>query len=142
LQLKDPSKTQPRDDGGLSYFNFKPWVNLETLIIRPGKLSSFWTLLYSGFWFDTEPKFLYFLDSNKVWWNQYYAWLRGERNFPGDNPSMSILTKAEGAVLISLGLLPLTLIILGGYRCLAGLRSSIATANSIELTKMSIFLLY
>jgi hypothetical protein len=138
LQLKDPSKSQPRD-GRLSYFSFKPWEKIESPIIRPGKLSSFWTLLYSGFWFDTEPKFLYFLDSNKVWWNQYYAWLRGERNFPGDNPSMSIITKAEGAGLLSLGLFPLIIIIIGGYRCLAGLRNSIAMADLKELTKMSIF---
>ena len=56
----DPGLTQPRDDGRLDFVSFKPWESISAPIIVPGKMHSFWTLVYSGMWFDNEPKFLHF----------------------------------------------------------------------------------
>ena len=114
--------SQPRDNDGISFLSFKPWESVKTPILVPGKLNSFWTIIYSGMWFDTEPKYLYFMDSNTLWWKHYYDWLNGVDNYPGDNPSMSKVTIFEGSGLITLGLFPLLLFIIGGYRYLAGLR--------------------
>ena len=102
-------------------------------------MHSFWTLVYSGMWFDNEPKFLYFLDSNQDWWKHYYAWLRGEKGFPGDNPSMSHLTKLLGSGLLALGLLPLLLIMFGLYNYVRGSWKIPAETKEMEVVKMSIF---
>jgi len=135
----DPSLTQPHDKSRLDFISFKPWESITTPIIVPGKMHSFWTLVYSGMWFDNEPKFLYFLDSNQDWWKHYYAWLRGEKDFPGDNPSMSHLTKLIGSGLLALGLLPLLLIMYGLYNYFRGGWKILAKAKEMELVRMSIF---
>ncbi|MGO9139742.1 MAG: glycosyltransferase family 39 protein [Syntrophales bacterium] len=135
----DPSLTQPRDDGRLDFMSFKPWKSINAPIIVPGKMHSFWTLVYSGMWFDNEPKFLDYLDSNQVWWSNYYGWLRGERGFPGDNPSISHLTKLSGAGLIALGLFPLMLSIYGFYNCFRGNWKTSTNAKGMEVARMSIF---
>ena len=132
--------SQPRDEGGVGFLSFKPWESLKTPILAPGKLNSFWTIIYSGMWFDTEPKFLGFMDSNIAWWRQYYNWQnRGDNNFPGDNPSMSRFTILEGSGLIALGLFPLILGIIGGCHIIADLRNVCNKNKWIEATKMSIF---
>lgn len=131
---------QPHDEGGVSFLSFKPWESIKTPILVPGKLNSFWTIIYSGMWFDIEPKFLGFMDSNIAWWRQYYSWkYRGDNNFPGDNPSMSILTILEGSGLIALGLFPLILGIIGGCHIIADLRNVFNKFNWIEPIKMCIF---
>jgi len=135
----DPSLTQPRDEGGLNFISFTPWDSISTPIIVPGKMHSLWTLVYSGMWFDNEPKFLYFLDSNQDWWKNYYAWLRGEKGFPGDNPSMSSLTKITGSGLTALGLLPLLLIIYGFYSDLRGRWKIRADAKGTDGVWMTLF---
>jgi hypothetical protein len=137
--FKNPSANQPRDEGGVSFLNFKPWESIKTPILAPGKLNSFWTLIYSGMWFDTEPKFLYFMDSNSDWWFQYYSWLRGEDKFPGDNNSMSKLTILEGSTLITLGLFPTIFFIIGCYIYYARQQKILNKFNWNEATKMSIF---
>jgi hypothetical protein len=139
VKIKDPNVSQPRDKGGVNYFNFKPWETIKNPILVPGNLNSFWTLIYSRMWFDMEPKFLYLMDSNDSWWNHYYGWLRGEMKFPGDNPSMSKLTILTGSGLITLGLFPLFFFILGVGRYLAGLRNNFSKSNGTESLKMSIF---
>lgn len=139
LKLEDPSVRQPRDEGGVSFITFKPWESIKTPILVPGKLNSFWTLIYSGMWFDTEPKFLYFMDSNTAWWDHYFGWLRGEEQFPVDNPSMSKITILMGSGLITFGLFPLFFVIIGGYHYLRGLRNIFKEYNYREATKMSIF---
>jgi 4-amino-4-deoxy-L-arabinose transferase-like glycosyltransferase len=137
--ILDPSLTQPRDDSRLDFFTFKPWESISTPIIVPGKMHSFWTLLYNGMWFDNEPKFLYFLDTNRAWWDHYYAWLRGEEIFPGDNPLMSGLTKLSGAGLMAFGLVPLLLIMSGFYHYVRDSWKMGTEANAMETVKMSIF---
>lgn len=139
VKRHDPSLTQPRDNSRFDFISFKPWESINTPIIVPGKMHSFWTLLYSGMWFDNEPKFLYFLDSNLDWWNHYYGWLRGEESFPGDNPSMSNLTKSIGSGLIAFGLFPLLLIISGFYNYFRGSWKSRAQGEGTDVIKMNIF---
>ena len=117
ITLYDPSVHRPRDAEGISFFTFKPWEDIKTPMLAPGKLHSFWTLVYSGMWFDTEPYFLSYLDSNRDWWRHYYGWYLGQENFPGKNPSLSGLTILEASGLITLGLLPLSLMLIGFYQC-------------------------
>ena len=135
----DPSLTQPRDDSRLDFISFKPWESINTPIMVPGKMHSFWTLVYSGMWFDNEPKFLHFLDSNHDWWKHYNAWLRGEKGFPGNNHSMSILTKLTGSGIIAFGLFPLLLMIYGFYNYFRGSWKSWTNAKGMDVVKMSIF---
>jgi hypothetical protein len=90
-------------------------------------------------WFDNEPKFLHFLDSNHDWWKHYNAWLRGEKGFPGNNHSMSILTKLTGSGIIAFGLFPLLLMIYGFYNYFRGSWKSWTNAKGMEVVKMSIF---
>ena len=110
--MLDPSKTQPRAAGGLSFFNFKPWTCIATPLLAPSNLDSFWTLIHARMWFDMEPKFLFFLDQNRAWWEHYYAWLRGEQAFP-EGFAWSPLTRFMGSALITLGLVPLALLWIG-----------------------------
>jgi hypothetical protein len=137
--VKNPSASQPRDAGKVNFLNFKPWESIKTPILAPGKLNSFWTLIYSGMWFDTEPKFLYFMDSNSAWWGQYYGWLRGENNFPVVNHSMSKVTILTGSALITLGLFPILFFIIGCYVYFARQQNILIKSNWIAATKMSIF---
>jgi hypothetical protein len=90
-------------------------------------------------WFDTEPKFLYFMDSNSDWWSHYYGWLRGEENFPGDNHSMSKVTILTGSALITLGLFPAVFFIIGCYAYYTRQQRALIKSNLIEANKMSIF---
>ena len=83
----DTSKIQPRDEDRLNFFSFTPWQYIREPVQVPGQLHSFWTLIYSNAWFDTEPKFLHYTDWDKVWWSQYWAWRTGRINIPrGENP--------------------------------------------------------
>lgn len=116
LSLYDPSRDRPRDPGGISFVSFTPWEDVQTPLLAPGKLHSFWTLVYSGFWFDTEPLFQSYLDDNRDWWLSYYRWYRGEAAFPGPNPAVSRLTRVTAAGLITLGLVPLGLLLAGALR--------------------------
>ncbi|MGA2242393.1 MAG: glycosyltransferase family 39 protein [Verrucomicrobiota bacterium] len=116
VTIFDPSH-RPRDAGGISFFTFKPWEDIKTPMLAPGKLHSFWTLIYSGMWFDTEPYFLRFLDSNDNWWKRYYGWYGREENYPDENPPFSDLTILEASGLITLGLFPLFLMLIGFCYC-------------------------
>jgi hypothetical protein len=140
LKAEDPSLNQPRDNSRIDFISFKPWESINTLVLVPGKMHSFWTLVYSGMWFDNEPVFLCFLDSNHDWWDRYYAWLKGKKkNFPEDNNSMSPLTKLTGSGLIALGLVPLLLIMNGFYNYFRGSWRNWTEAKGSEVVKMSIF---
>jgi hypothetical protein len=135
----DPSSTQPRDYSDMSFLSFKPWDGIVGPIIAPDRMHSFWTLAYNGMWFDNEPKFLYFLDSNREWWSRYYAWLRGEIEFPGDNNSVEFLTKLSGVGLIGLGLIPLFLLINGSYCYVKKMHVYWREGEGAEIAKMSVF---
>jgi 4-amino-4-deoxy-L-arabinose transferase-like glycosyltransferase len=127
------------DQSPLDFLSFTPWESIKTPVISPGKMHHFWTLIYSGMWFDNEPKFLYFLDKNQDWWMHYYAWLRGETRFPGTNPSMSLLTKITGSGLITFGLFPLLLIIIGCYNYLRGRWKTVGNVQSSDMAAMIMF---
>lgn len=133
----DPSFIQPRDSSHFNFFTFEPWESIDPPIIVPGRMHSFWTLVYSGTWFDNEPKFLYFLVTDQSWWDHYYAWLRGEERFPEGSPTISGLTKFIGAGLALLGLFPLSLIVAGAGKVFIG--SWRRRASAEELAKMSMF---
>ena len=137
--FRNPAASQPRDEVRVSFLNFKPWKSIATPILAPGNLSSFWTLIYSGMWFDTEPKFICFMDSNTAWWRQYFGWQNGEQRFPGDNHSMSKLTILEGSALITLGIFPIFLGFIGFTCYYATHRKLFSKYEWIETTKMSIF---
>jgi hypothetical protein len=143
IAMFDPSEHRPRDEGGISFFTFKPWEDIRTPMLAPGKLHSFWTLIYSGMWFDTEPCFLPFLDANKAWWRHYRAWYLGQDLYPGKNPSPSGLAVLSGRGLILLGLGPLALIFFGLYRYVCGKWSEvISRAPALEccLTMLPVLL--
>ncbi len=135
----NPMASQPKDDAGVSFLNFKPWKTMATPILAPGNLSSFWTIIYSGMWFYVEPKFLYFMDSNTTWWNQYFSWQKGQGIFPGPHKSISRLPFLEGSALITLGLFPLWLGFIGFFDYYGKYIKSYAQHKWIETTKMSIF---
>jgi 4-amino-4-deoxy-L-arabinose transferase-like glycosyltransferase len=137
VNRSDPSLIQPRDGDHFDFFTFKPWESIDPPIIVPGRMQSFWTLVYSGMWFDNEPKFLYFLVSNQSWWDRYYGWLRGEEKFPEDSPSISKLTGLLGAGLTVLGLFPLLLMVRGFGNFFS--RSWRSHMRAEEMVKMSIF---
>jgi 4-amino-4-deoxy-L-arabinose transferase-like glycosyltransferase len=135
----DPTLTHARDDTPPDFISFTPWQSIITPYIAPGKIHRFWTLVYSGMWFDNEPKFLYFLDSNLSWWRRYYAWIRGEMAYPGDNTAMSLLTRLSAAGLITMGLLPLLLIIAGIFQLFRGIRKAWTADGIGETAALSIF---
>ncbi|MBE9528134.1 MAG: glycosyltransferase family 39 protein [Proteobacteria bacterium] len=109
----DTASEHPRAEGGTSFTTLKPWTTIGTPIIVPGNMDSFWTLIYSRMWFDMEPMFLDLIDPDRPWWNQYYSWLRGEAPFPSAKSPLSTPTRLTGSLLITLGLVPLVLSIVG-----------------------------
>jgi hypothetical protein len=112
-KVNDIAANQPRDAGGMSFVSFKPWEFMREPILVPGQLSSFATLLYSGMWFDTEPKFIMYIDKKFDWWKRYYAWLRGDTPFPPDKIPIDGVTRLLATALLTLGLVPLVLIMYG-----------------------------
>jgi hypothetical protein len=135
----DPSLTQPRDPEEIDFWTFKPWESLQSPILEPGRMHSFWTLVYSGMWFDNEPKFIYFLDEDQTWWDHYYAWLMGKAPYPGRNPSLSRSGRLIGSGLVLFGLVPLALMLSGLYQYLRGGSSHFGAANAAYLTAMPLF---
>ncbi len=132
-------ESQPRGNVRVSFLNFMPWKSIKMPILTPGNLSSFWTIIYSGMWFDTEPKFIPLMGSNRKWWVNYFAWLRGEKSFPGDNSSIPRLTLFEGSALITWGLFPLILGMVGCWQFYVRLRNFLGQADWPEIAKLSLF---
>ena len=118
---------------------FKPWEAADKQILRPEFLDSFWTLLYSRMWFDVEPKFLYFTDPDNQWWYHYYCWIRGEEPFPAETKKFSTFTRFSGFWLITLGIFPLLISLIGALRILFGKWRLGPKSNGIETVKMQIF---
>jgi hypothetical protein len=74
--IYDAVTRQPRDPGGVSFTSFTPWQFIAHPVLRPGQLGSFWTLLFAGMWFDTEPR-LALVVGDHGRWVAYYTWLTG-----------------------------------------------------------------
>lgn len=80
--LKNPTEYQPHDELQRDFMTFKPWLFIEYPILKPGQLNSFWTLMYSSTWFDTDSKFIKHTGPENLW-NKYYEWLKDKENsFP------------------------------------------------------------
>ncbi len=109
----DTSKIQPRDNEQLNFFSFTPWQYIREPVQVPGQLHSFWTLIYTNAWFDTEPKFLYYTDWDKGWWSQYWAWRRGESTFPAAQIPLSSVTRTFAVGLLTIGLIPFFMVVAG-----------------------------
>ena len=109
----DTNKIQPRDKEPLNFISFTPWQYIREPVQVPGQLHSFWTLIYTNAWFDTEPKFLHYTDWDKDWWSQYWAWRTGESMFPDAQIPLSSVTRILAAGLLALGLIPLFMFLAG-----------------------------
>lgn len=123
----------PRDIVDVNFVSFTPWQFIKEPIIMPGQLHSFWTLIYSGMWIDSEPKFTDFTDKNDSWWNQYFSWMGGTSIFPATPNPISIFTRAITSGLIVFGFVPLILIVIGLVRSVVAVfpRDNSGTAHEI-----------
>lgn len=131
-----PKKTDQIPGKELSFFTFNPWAAIKTPILSPENVKSFWTVIYGRMWFDMEPKFLYFTDNNPEWWKKYFDYLHGKNPvWPG--VELSTTTILQGSALIALGLVPLLLMIYGGFSCLRKILDK--TEKYAQGTKLSMF---
>jgi hypothetical protein len=135
-RIYDPATRQPHDPGGASFTTFKPWLFVESPLLKPGQVSSFWTLIYSSMWFDTEPKYLMFMDSDRYWWIGYYNWLRGDAPFPETPQDMSKGFMRIGSALEALGLVPLFLGLSGLFVVIG---QFLARKNWLEFARYQMF---
>lgn len=122
--LMDPTHTYPHDERRYDFITFKPWESVGVPIISPGRMHSFWTLVYTGMWFDNEPKFLLFTDANEKWWFNYFGWLNGANGYPEDASPISATTRFAAGSMIILGLFPLFLAVAGMAAYAGGLKRS------------------
>lgn len=134
----DPSKTQPRAPSGLSFFTFKPWEFIAVPILTPANLDSFWTMLHAGMWFDTEPKFLQIISPDVTRWVAYFSWIRGEAPFPGD-AGWTPFERWSGSAMITLGLVPLALMLAGLARWALRAWSRRGSGDPLARPELAIF---
>ncbi len=106
---------QPQDPGGVNFFTFKPWLSIQNPFLAPGKLGSFWTLIYSSTWYDIDAMFIRFFDNKESLWEPYYDWLKGYVAFPDPRLIVPHYASNMGAVLVTLGLMPLCFTVLGFF---------------------------
>jgi 4-amino-4-deoxy-L-arabinose transferase-like glycosyltransferase len=131
--LYDPSTDQPSDPGGADFASFAPWRFVDKPILWPGQVSSFWTILHSGFWFDTEPQFVCQLKSeNKDWWRKYFDWQTGKATRPPPYDKGDRFVRSTGSLMIAVGLVPLFLGILGFGRLLVKVKDAIRSRDWSE----------
>ena len=117
-RIENPGQVQPKAEN-VEFLDFRPWAAAKDVVLKPGLLGSFWTQIYARSWFDLEPKFLYFTDPDNDWWNSYYYWMRGEAPFPARAMGFSWFTRFTAMGLITLGLVPLFLLLAGVTRAAA-----------------------
>jgi len=113
----------PHAENGLSFVDFRPWETISVPIVWPSNIGSFWTLLYSRIWFDMEPRFLYFGDTENALWQSYFRWMAGQDPSPSEIP-LSPFRSFMGSTLIALGLIPLLFLIAGLFRSISKAVSS------------------
>jgi 4-amino-4-deoxy-L-arabinose transferase-like glycosyltransferase/lysophospholipase L1-like esterase len=137
--ISNPLTYQPQSDEGINFFTFAPWRIISNPLVAPGNLDSFWTSVYNGLWFDTEPKFVLFTDGSEQYWAAYYRWARGQDEFPAIDPALSRFTRGTSIILVMLGL-PFLCLLLGGFGCAgAHLRRRDDNTNPLDAAKLSIF---
>ncbi len=142
VELLDVDLRQPPGKEDLSFFDFKPLSTINSPILAPDNISSFWTLIFSRMWFDMEPKFLQFTDPDNDWWDAYDDYLnRHDRHeWPG-SISLSPFTRLTGSTLIFIGLVSLLLILIGIARSLFGKWSVWSKTDSFEVLKAQLLLM-
>ena len=113
-QLFDPATRYVRESATADFVSFTPWKFIQTPLLVPGQVSSFWTVAYTGLWFDTEPRYVTFVGGDLRWWEAYMGWLRGKGPFPGVPVALPPAVKIVGSVLEAVGLVPLLLAGIGG----------------------------
>ena len=133
------SQVHPRDPEGVSFTSFTPVQYIREPIIMPGQVHSFWTLIYSGMWADTEPKFVFYTDGNDEWWRQFTSWENGSSGFPSAPIPISRVTRLITSGLLVCGLIPLCLVITGGVRCLIAIMNDSKAGSNLESAKFQIF---
>jgi len=114
LELKN-MKLQYIPGGGISYFSFKPWEVIKTPLLSPDNVKSFWTGIQGRMWFDMEPKFIYFTDPDRKWWVGYLEYLVGRPVAFPDIKHLSATTRFLGSSLITMGLIPTVISLLGFF---------------------------
>jgi hypothetical protein len=129
------SAVHPHDQEGISFASFTPWQYINEPLVIPGQMHSFWTLIYSGMWVDSEPRFTNITRGRSVWWTQYFDWMRGDAAFPTSAIPISITTRIISAGLLVCGMVPLVLILAGFARCIF----VTVTAPSFETVKLQAF---
>lgn len=123
----------------IDFLGFAPWSAIATPILAPENRDSMWTILWARAWFDMEPRFLQFTDpATEAWWDAYERYLGGadDEAWPGVE-GLGRWTRFVGSALISLGLIPGMLLLIGLMRCLIG-RWSLArpTAEPLETARL------
>ncbi|MFM7143186.1 MAG: glycosyltransferase family 39 protein [Alphaproteobacteria bacterium] len=133
----DYGAVQPRDPGGLRWLHFDPRPFFHDPILLPGRLQSFWTLLWSSAWFDTEPKFLDFTEPDTAWWHRYFDWVRGSP-FPAEPVPISGATRALATGLLGCGLAWLGFLLVGLGVLLRRLAAALAQgrAGAVDAAKL------
>lgn len=133
----DYAAVQPRDPGGMRWLHFDPRPFFRDPILLPGRLQSFWTLLWSSAWFDTEPKFMDFTEPDTAWWHRYFDWVRGSA-FPGGPVPISTATRALATGLLACGLAWLGILLSGFAVLLRRLAAAIGggRADAVEAAKL------
>lgn len=138
-QMFDTSKQHPHDPEGINFVSFTPWQYIAEPLILPGQMHSFRTLIYSGTWFDTEPKFIHVTDKNKEWWPQYLGWLAGVTTMPSLPAPLIVFTRSVGAGLVGGGLAPLSLLVAGGVLLCRRFVTEARTSLQRETIKLTMF---
>jgi 4-amino-4-deoxy-L-arabinose transferase-like glycosyltransferase len=110
-------------EGNVSFLSFRPDSAIQTPIVSPTYVHSFWTQVYARTWFDAEPRFLCLTAGGRQWCNAVYGYLEDVEQdaWPGLEraPARQIQL---GRALVALGLVPLLLSLLGIYRVFAAMR--------------------
>jgi len=142
-KMFNTSVIHPRDPAKISYTSFAPWQYMIEPLIIPGQMHSFWTIIYSGTWFDIEPKFTQVTDKNRIWWPRYFGWLSGDMAFPSLPSPLSFPTRVLAAGLLLCGIVPLVLVIVGivwSVRILMFCKDADARIQAVKLNLFPILL--
>jgi len=116
-KIVNTSAVQPHDPEGVDFTSFTPWQYMNKPVLAPGQMHSFWTLIYSGMWIDSEPRFTDITDRGASW-PMYFNWLTGKGEFPSTPITISNYTRIISSGLLVCGMIPLMAIVIGFAGCL------------------------
>jgi hypothetical protein len=136
--LYNPVTWQPADPGGVTFTSFTPWRFIVHPMLRPGQLGSFWTVLFAGLWFDTEPRVALIVGDSRAW-REYYAWLSGEGGAYRVPPAPATLLELGGALQV-VGLFWLVLGLTGAVEFVLRMRAKAPGVR--ELVPLAVLLVF